>query len=119
MSLAALIARYKHPPVTPVTPATATALPPQAVPILTVTPVTPVTPQNIDAQKKNPDALLMDIALTLHAKPDDLYALLCADDIQDIAEGLNSRAYMLDYFRLMRADGKLPVRTYSDSAFIS
>ena len=47
----------------------------------------------------------------LQANPDHLYALLCEDDIQDIADGANSRAYMLDYFRLMRTDGKLPVST--------
>ena len=113
MSLAALIARYKHPPVTPVTPVTAPALPLQAAPTLTVTPVTRVTPQNIEGQKQsqNPDALLLEIAATLQANPDHLYALLSTDDIQDIAEGKNSRAYMLDYFRLMRADRKLPVST--------
>jgi len=113
MSLAALIARYKHPPVTPVTPVTAPALPLQAAPTLTVTPVTRVTPQNIEGQKQsqNPDALLMDIAAMLQANPDHLYALLCADDIQDIADGANNRAYLLDYFRLMRADGKLPICT--------
>jgi hypothetical protein len=47
----------------------------------------------------------------LQANPDQLRALLSTDDIQDIADGANSRAYMLDYFRLMRADGKLPVYT--------
>jgi hypothetical protein len=60
---------------------------------------------------QNPDALLLDIAAMLQANPDHLYALLCEDDIQDIADGANSRAYMLDYFRLMRTDGKLPVST--------
>jgi hypothetical protein len=58
---------------------------------------------------QNPDALLADIAVMLRANPDQLRALLSTDDIQDIADGANSRAYMLDYFRLMRADGKLPV----------
>jgi hypothetical protein len=53
----------------------------------------------------------MDIAAMLQANPDQLHALLSTDDIQDIADGANSRAYMLDYFRLMRADGKLPVYT--------
>jgi hypothetical protein len=51
----------------------------------------------------------MDIAAMLQANPDQLRALLSTDDIQDIADGANSRAYMLDYFRLMRADGKLPI----------
>jgi hypothetical protein len=60
---------------------------------------------------QNPDALLMDIAAMLQANPDQLRALLSTDDIQDIAEGANSRVYMLDYFRLMRADGKLPIYT--------
>jgi hypothetical protein len=62
-------------------------------------------------QQQNPDALLADIAVMLQASPGQLRALLSTDDIQDIADGANSRAYMLDYFRLMRADGKLPVCT--------
>ena len=113
MSLAALIARYKHPPVTPVTPVTNPALPLQAAPTLTVTPVTPVTPQNTEGQseKQNPDALLAEIAVMLQAHPNQLRALLCADDLDDIAQGYNSRADMLDYFRLMRVDGKLPTVT--------
>jgi len=60
---------------------------------------------------QNPDDLLADIAAMLQADPGQLRALLSADDIQDIADGENSRTYMLDYFRLMRADGKLPVCT--------
>ncbi|PFG53112.1 hypothetical protein ATG98_2194 [Marinobacter sp. LV10R520-4] len=60
---------------------------------------------------QNPDAMLMEIAVMLRANPDHLYALLCEDDIQDIADEANSRAYMLDYFRLMRTDGKLPIHT--------
>jgi len=113
MSLAALIAQYKHPPVTPVTLVTTPVLPLQASPTLTVTPVTRVTPQNGEGQKQRqkPDALLMDIAVMLQANPGQLHALLSTDDIQDIADGANNRAYMLDYFRLMRADGKLPVCT--------
>jgi hypothetical protein len=72
----------------------------------------PQNPQPPTEQKRqDPDALLMDIAVMLRANPDHLYALLCEDDIQDIADGANSRAYLLDYFRLMRADGKLPVCT--------
>jgi hypothetical protein len=72
----------------------------------------PQNPQpSTEKKQRNPYALLMDIAAMLHASPAHLYALLCADDIQDIADGANSRAYMLDYFRLMRADGKLPVCT--------
>jgi len=72
----------------------------------------PQNPQPPAEQKQqNPDALLMDIAAMLQANPDHLYALLCEDDIQDIADGANSRAYMLDYFRLMRTDEKLPVST--------
>jgi hypothetical protein len=47
----------------------------------------------------------------LRANPDQLRAPLSADDIQAIADGANSRSYMLDYFRQMRADGKLPVCT--------
>ena len=64
-----------------------------------------------EQKRQDPDALLMDIAVMLRANPDQLRALLSTDDIQDIADGANSRAYMLDYFRLMRADGKLPVCT--------
>jgi hypothetical protein len=72
----------------------------------------PQNPQPPTEQKRqDPDALLMDIAVMLRANPDQLRALLSTDDIQDIADGANSRAYMLDYFRLMRADGKLPVCT--------
>jgi hypothetical protein len=110
MSLAALIARYKQPPVTPVTVPT---LPPQPAPTLAVTPVTRVTPKNTEgqSQKQNPDAMLAEIAVMLQADPDQLRALMSADDIQDIADGENSRTYMLDYFRLMRADEKLPVCT--------
>jgi len=69
-----------------------------------------IPPAN-ERSRQDPDAMLMDIAVMLRANPDHLYALLCEDDIQDIADGANSRAYMLDYFRLMRADGKLPVCT--------
>jgi len=47
----------------------------------------------------------------LKADPGQLRALLSADDIQDIARGHNSRAYMLEYFRLMRTDGLLPTVT--------
>ena len=113
MSLAALIARYKHPPVTPVTPVTAPALPLQAAPTLTVTPVTRVTPQNIEGQKQsqNPDALLLDIAVMLQSNPDRLRALLSDDDMQAIAEGEHSRTYLTAYFRLMRSDGK-PLADY-------
>ena len=72
-------------------------------------------PQNpqppVEQKQQNPDALLLDIAVMLQANPDQLRALLSTDDIQDIAEGANSRVYMLDYFRLMRADGKLPIYT--------
>ena len=72
----------------------------------------PQNPQPPTEQKRqDPDALLMDIAVMLRASPDQLRALLSTDDIQDIAEGANSRVYMLDYFRLMRADGKLPIYT--------
>jgi hypothetical protein len=72
----------------------------------------PQNPQPPAEQKQqNPDALLLDIAAMLQVNPDQLRALLSIDDIQDIADGANSRAYMLDYFRLMRADGKLPVST--------
>jgi hypothetical protein len=60
---------------------------------------------------QNTDDLLADIAAMLQADPGQLRALLSADDIQDIADGENSRTYMLDYFRLMRADEKLPVCT--------
>ena len=72
----------------------------------------PQNPQPPAEQKRqDPDALLADIAVMLRANPDQLRALLSTDDIQDIADGANSRAYMLEYFRLMRADGKLPVCT--------
>jgi len=72
----------------------------------------PQNPQPPAEQKRqDPDALLMDIAVMLRANPDQLRALLSTDDIQDIANGENSRADTLDYFRLMRADGKLPVCT--------
>jgi len=72
----------------------------------------PQNPQPPTEQKQqNPDALLLDIAVMLRANPDQLHALLCEDDIQDIVDGANSRAYMLEYFRLMRVDGKLPVCT--------
>ena len=60
---------------------------------------------------QNPDDLLADIAAMLKADPGQLRALLSADDIQDIARGHNSRAYMLEYFRLMRTDGLLPTVT--------
>jgi hypothetical protein len=88
-------------------------LPPQPPPTLAVTPVTRVTPKNTEgqSQKQNPDAMLAEIAVMLQADPDQLRTLMSADDIQDIADGENSRTYMLDYFRLMRADEKLPVCT--------
>jgi hypothetical protein len=59
----------------------------------------------------NPDALLAEVAVMLQAGPGQLRDLLSADDLDDIAQGCNSRTDMLDYFRLMRADGKLPVCT--------
>jgi hypothetical protein len=62
-----------------------------------------------DSNRQNPDAMLAEIAAILQADPDQLRTLLSADDLADIAQGNNSRTYMLDYFRLMRADGKLPV----------
>jgi hypothetical protein len=72
----------------------------------------PQNPQPPAEQKRqDPDALLMDIAVMLRANPDQLRALLSTDDIQDIADGANSRAYLLDYFRLMRTDENLPVCT--------
>jgi hypothetical protein len=55
--------------------------------------------------KEEATSLLLKIAEAIQR------ALLSTDDIQDIADGANSRAYLLDYFRLMRADGKLPVCT--------
>lgn len=60
---------------------------------------------------QNPDSMLAEIAVMIRASPGQLRALLCDDDLDDIAQGYNSRSYMLDYFRLMRADGKLPVLT--------
>jgi len=70
----------------------------------------PQNPQPPAEQKQqNPDALLLDIAAMLQASTGQLRALLSTNDIQDIADGENSRSYMLDYFRLMRTDGKLPV----------
>jgi len=60
---------------------------------------------------QNPDDLLAEIAAMLQADPDQLRALLSADDLDDIAHGRNSRGYMLDYFRQMRTDGKLPTIT--------
>jgi len=72
----------------------------------------PQNPQPPAEQKQqNPDALLLDIAAMLQASTGQLRALLSTDDIQDIADGENSRSYMLEYFRLMRADGKLPICT--------
>tara|TARA_R110001592_G_scaffold215036_1_gene468376 strand:- start:1829 stop:2263 length:435 start_codon:yes stop_codon:yes gene_type:complete len=66
----------------------------------------PQTPAVRVAQ--NPDDLLADIAAMLQVAPNQLRALLSANDLDDIADGYNSRAYMLDYFRLMRTDGLLP-----------
>lgn len=118
MSLAALIAKHKSQSVTPCNPevtpqVTAVALGPQGC-----NPCNPAkqggaetTPELASNDSQNPDALLLEIAGALHANPDNLYALLSADDIQDIADGENTRAYMLEYFRLMRADDKLPVCT--------
>ncbi len=72
----------------------------------------PQNPQPPAEQKQqNPDAMLMEVAVMLHADAHMLRGLLSDDDMQDIADGENSRSYMLDYFRLMHADGKLPVYT--------
>lgn len=65
-------------------------------------PQNPQPPENT----QNPDALLIGLAKTLQADVHRLRALLSDDDMQDIAEGLHSRAYLLSYFRLMRSDGK-------------
>ncbi|MCL1488980.1 MAG: hypothetical protein MH186_14740 [Marinobacter sp.] len=60
---------------------------------------------------QNPDDLLADIAAMLQADPGQLRALLSADDVSETAQGFNSLDYMLDYFRQMRTDGKLPTVT--------
>ena len=60
-------------------------------------------------QKQNPDAMLAEIAALLQADPDQLRALLSADDLDDIAQGRNSLDFMLTYFRLMRTNGQLPI----------
>ncbi|MCK0163178.1 hypothetical protein [Marinobacter sp. S6332] len=69
-------------------------------------------PQNpqppVERIAQNPDAMLAEIAVMLQADTSQLRALLSDDDLNDIAQGFNSRSYMLDYFRLMRAGGKLP-----------
>ena len=58
------------------------------------------------AEKKNqnPDAILLKVAEQLQASPAILRALLDSDDMQDIAEGVISRAHLLAYFRQMYAD---------------
>jgi hypothetical protein len=79
--------------------------------VSTLTPHIQNSQSSVVRLAQNPDALLAEIAAMLQADPRQLRALLSADDIQDIADGENSRTYMLDYFRLMRADEKLPVCT--------
>lgn len=56
---------------------------------------------------ENPDELLLAIAQTLQSNPARLRAMLTDDDMQDIAEGLNSPADMLDFFRLAQENGDL------------
>ena len=55
------------------------------------------------AEKKNqnPHAILLKMAEQLQASPAILRALLDSDDMQDIAEGVISRAHLLAYFRQM------------------
>ena len=58
---------------------------------------------------QSPDAMLAEIAALLQADPDQLRALLSADDLDDIAQGRNNLDFMLTYFRLMRSNGQLPI----------
>lgn len=67
-------------------------------------PQNPQTPTGKNTQ--NPDAILRDIAETLGADDHMLRALLDSDDMQAIAEGTESRAHLLAYFRQMAKDGK-------------
>lgn len=57
-------------------------------------------------ERPNPDAVLLKVARQLQASPSRLRAMLSDDDMRDIAEGQHSRAYLIAYFTLMRADGK-------------
>jgi len=66
----------------------------------------PQNPQTSTGKnKQNPDSVLRDIAETLNADHHMLRALLDADDMQAIAEGIESRAHLLAYFRQMAKDG--------------
>lgn len=67
----------------------------------------PQNPQKLPGNKRqDPDAVLQELAQTLQANPARLRALVSSDDMEDIANGEHSRAYLLAYFRLMRSDGK-------------
>lgn len=76
------------------------------------TPCTPCTPEKHRGAEKNPkrvnpDAVLLKVARQLKASPASLRAMLTDDDMQDIADGLNSPAVMLEFFRLAQKHGEL------------
>lgn len=70
----------------------------------------PADPQNpkvsASKNKQAPDAVLLELAITLKADSSLLRALLSEDDMQAIAEGEYDHRYLLAYFRLMRSDGR-------------
>jgi len=58
-------------------------------------------------KRANPDAVLLKVARQLQASPASLRAMLTDDDMQDIADGMNSPAVMLEFFRLKQKTGEL------------
>jgi len=76
------------------------------------TPCPPCTPEKHRGAEKtpkraNPDAVLLKVARQLQVSPASLRAMLTDDDMQDIAEGLNSPTDMLEFFRLAQETGDL------------
>ncbi|WP_373190477.1 hypothetical protein [Halomonas sp.] len=58
-------------------------------------------------KRANPEAVLLKVARQLQASPASLRAMLTDDDMQDIADGMNSPAVMLEFFRLAQENGEL------------
>lgn len=112
MSVASLIARKLGQPVTPVTRRENTGVTAAALGRESRNPCNPCNPTKTrDTEKKsewvNPEAVLLKAARQLQVSPASLRAMLTDDDMQDIAEGLNSPTDMLEFFRLAQETGDL------------
>ena len=112
MSLASVIARRKSQPVTPVTPEVTPGVTPAALGREGRNPCNPCNPQKHrgvegNPKRANPDAVLLKVARQLQVSPASLRAMMDDEDIQAIATGEYSPAYLLAFFTLKRDRGEL------------